>query len=636
MRLFYAINTFIAMLLGLSSFSQSSEVYNALTVPEALQKKANAVVRYDHKHIIINDYNDMTLIKKRIVTVYNENGNSHAKTWEYYNEDTKIKKIETRVFDKFGIEIKKIKKNDFTDESAVSGGTIYSDDRVKSYTYKPINYPYTIEFVSETHYKSTSYIPIWMPLDDYFLGVEYSELKIENNLNENLRLKEEKFEPFNITSSSKSSFKAENLEPLNYEAYSPSISFLVPKLSIALDKFIINGVEGRNGDWKSQGEWMYLNLLKEKSDLPEDTKKRVQNLVKDIKDPIEKAKIIYKYVQSNTRYISIQEGIGGMQPIAATEVDNVKYGDCKGLSNYTKALLESVGVESYYTRLFASKSPQNVDKNFVSFQGQTNHVILAIPNNDDYIWLECTSQTNPFGFIAGFTDDRDVLVIKPEGGEIVHTKIYNAEDSIQNTKAVVTLNDNGGLDGNVNITTTGFQYSLHEGVENETESDKKLHYKNYWDNINNLSIADINITNDKENIIYKEAIKLSTTNYASKSGDRLIFEPNMFNKVTNIPPRYNVREQEFKIDRAFKDVDEFVIKLPEGFKIEAITEDSSLKTKFGSYSFKIEALEDNTLKYSRTYILLKGNYKKEDYQAFRAFRKNIVKHDKTKIALIKA
>ena len=55
-------------------------------------------------------------------------------------------------------------------------------------------------------------------------------------------------------------------------------------------------------------------------------------------DPIEKAKIVYKYMQEKTRYISVQVGIGGFKPMLAKDVDRLGYGDCKALSNYTKAL----------------------------------------------------------------------------------------------------------------------------------------------------------------------------------------------------------------------------------------------------------------------------------------------------------
>jgi len=61
----------------------------------------------------------------------------------------------------------------------------------------------------------------------------------------------------------------------------------------------------------------------------------------------------------------------------------------------------------------------------------------------------------------------------------------------------------------------------------------------------------------------------------------------------------------------------------------------SLTSKFGEYNAKIEKLTDNQLKYTRKLTLNKGKYTKEDYKVFRKFYSNIVKHDKSKIALKK-
>jgi transglutaminase-like putative cysteine protease len=44
-----------------------------------------------------------------------------------------------------------------------------------------------------------------------------------------------------------------------------------------------------------------------------------------------KAKKIYQYLQNKTRYISVQIGIGGFQPVTAADVDRLGYGDCKGI-----------------------------------------------------------------------------------------------------------------------------------------------------------------------------------------------------------------------------------------------------------------------------------------------------------------
>lgn len=614
------------------SFSQSDDVYLALGVPVELKENSNAVVRYDSQLIEINRFNDVTVTTKRIVTVYNKYGDKHINAVEFYDDNTNIKALEINIYNEYGNHIKRIKKNEFTDQSAVSGGTLYSDNRVKYYDYNPIDYPYTIEYVSEVRYKSTAFVPQWRPINGYYLGVQNSEYKIINNSGVEIR---KKLIPrnFDVKSMSENHYKIENVTGIKYETYSPPLSKITPLLKVAMTSFSMEGVEGINNNWQDFGKWMYDKLLVGTDDLPQEVVEEVKALTKDIDDKIERAKIVYNYLQEKTRYISVQVGIGGWKPIIAEEVDRLGYGDCKGLSNYTKALLEAVDVPSYYTVVYGGDDIRDIDSDFSVTEG--NHVILCVPSENENIFLECTSQTNPFGFTAGFTDDRDVLLIKPNGGEIVHTKVYNADDSVQHTSAQINLDETGSFTADVSITTTGYQYNLHQGVQNETHRDQQLHYKDYWNHINNLSIDAIDIINDKNAIVFNEKLKLSTENYASKSGARLILQPNIFNRVNKIPQRYIDRHLDFKIDRSFKDIDEFVITLPSSLRVEAMSKGGRLETKFGTYTYGIEEIEGDKIKYTRTYVLNKGSYNKLDYKAFRDFMKSVVKFDKVKIVLVK-
>lgn len=625
---------FFAFLLSFSlfCFSQSESDYNALLIPVELKTKANAVVRYEKKTVEIVSYDEIVIKNKRIVTVFNKYGKRHANAVQFYDDHREIKHMEARIYDALGEEIKKVKERDFTDASAVSEISIYEDDRVKYLNYMPLKYPYTVEYTSEVIYRSTAFFPDWRPVDDYYVSLQHAEYEIINTAGVELKIKKENFEGTNIEALSEHHFVATDVPAIKYEAYTPGLSSIAPRYKVAMKKFNMVGVEGINNNWQDFGKWMYDRLLTGTDAIPQTTIDEVKQLTAGVDDKIERAKMVYKYMQDKTRYISIQVGIGGWKPMMANDVDKLGYADCKGLTNYTKALLEAVDVPSYYTVVYGGRNITSIDAEFSAIEG--NHVILCVPDENENIFLECTSQTNPFGFTAGFTDDRDVLLVKPEGGEIVHTTVYEADDSVQRTMANINLDETGSFEAHVNITTTGFHYNLHESVENKTARDQQLHYKDYWDNINNITIDNIAIENDKENIVFKEDVKLSSTNYASKSGSRLIFQPNMFNKNTNIPPRYSERKLEFKIDRSFKDVDEFIIKFPETLKVEAMGEGKTIETKFGIYTFKIEQLEDNTIKYTRTYILNKGNYQKEDYRAFRDFKKKIVKNDKTKIVLV--
>ena len=118
--------------------------YTALTIPDSLRQNANAVVRLDHKTIILSSQRQMTVKKNRVVTVLNKSGNNGVDAYVYYDKAIKIRSVEAVVYDAFGKEIKKIKRKNFKDRSAVSGVSLFEDDRVLFLDYTPVGYPYTV------------------------------------------------------------------------------------------------------------------------------------------------------------------------------------------------------------------------------------------------------------------------------------------------------------------------------------------------------------------------------------------------------------------------------------------------------------------------------------------------------------
>jgi transglutaminase-like putative cysteine protease len=284
-----------------------------------------------------------------------------------------------------GKQIKKFKKKDFADQSAVIGATLYSDDRVKFLSYNPVKYPYTLEYKSEVEYRTTAFVPVWKPIDDFYLAVEHSEYQINNPSAVPLKTKANNFELYGIQMSDEQHLVAKNLKALKYEAYSPPLKAIIPSYRVALEKFSMEGVDGYNKDWDSFGRWMQNDLLKGTDDIPETAVKEVQDLTQGVLDPLERARIVYNYVQEKTRYISVQIGIGGWKPINASEIDQLGYGDCKGLTNYTRALLDAVSVPSYYTVVYGDRDITDIDKDFSSTEG--NHAILSIPVEDEYVFL---------------------------------------------------------------------------------------------------------------------------------------------------------------------------------------------------------------------------------------------------------
>jgi len=629
LRIFPAL---IFLFFSFHGFAQDEDLLKAHTISEDLIKNANAVVRYDDNNINISAYNRMTYFNKRAVTIFNSSGDSKHGAVVHYDDNIIIKKLEARIYNASGEEIKTIRKNDFQDVSAVDGGTLYSDSRVKYLDYTAIDYPYTVVFETEIDYKSTAFIRGWRPIEGYYVSTENAYYKITNSSGVELKIKTDNFDAYGIEEKEENHFIAKNQTAIKPEQYSPAFTKYAPYLKATLTEFDMEGVRGVNNNWQDFGKWVNDKLIQDTQELPLAVKEEIKTMTANAKTDLEKAKIVYEYLQNKTRYISVQVGIGGWKPMNAEDVDRLGYGDCKGLTNYTKAILDYLGVESYYTLIYGGRRITDFDKEFSKVEG--NHAILSIPDGNDYIWLECTSQTTPFGYNAGFTDDRDALIITPEGGKIVHTKVYPTDSNLQTTNANVTIGIDGEIFGDVIVESSGFQYSYHEGIERKSDKDQKLYYKDYWDNINNLTINSITLDNDKDKIVYTEKVNISATNYASKSGTRLLLQPNMFNKITDIPTRYTDRKQDFEIQRGFVDKDEFVIKIDSKLEVEALPKPVSIATKYGVYSSKTEKISEDELKYTRTYQLNNGYYNKEEYNEFRKFKRNVVKYDKAKMVLI--
>ena len=623
------------LLLTISSFSQTNKL-SSLSVPPHLKENANAVFRDNSIEITIEAVDRMLVRNRQVVTVLNKKGNVDARIVEAYDNDTKITKLSAKIYDAFGNEIKKYTKNKFIDISAVSGGTLYSDSRVKYIDYIPVAYPYTLVFESEYRTSSTGFIPRWIPNNGYYVGVEKSTYILNNPLKIKLRTKEKSFKGYpieNLSTGVNLHYVIKNQKALKPENLSSSYLEYMPQLMVASNEFALKKVTGRASNWKEFGEWMHRKLIQDRDILDVSTIEKIKSLVADVTDPIEKAKIVYKFVQDKTRYISVQVGIGGWEPISANQVDQVGYGDCKGLTNYTKALLDAVGVTSYFTLVYAQQK-RNIVKNFSSMQG--NHAILNIPNNGNDIWLECTSQTVPFGFLGDFTDDRDVLVITPEGGIIKRTPAYFNEDNLQTIDGSIQLYEDGSVKASLERVSHGIQYDQKSRYDSMSEEDLKKHYKTKdWSYNNNLEINSVALENDKDSVVFTEKMKTSITDYATINENDYLFRVNMFNRNTNVPKRYRDRTLPLKISRGYQDIDQYSYVIPKGYTFAGLPEEKNITTKFGSYKVSFTKIDATTFIYKKELLIKAGDYPKEDYKDYRKFRKSIARYENLRISLIK-
>jgi hypothetical protein len=630
----YIISSISFALFFFPIYSQNLELSTFL-IPKELKENANSVIRFEDYHIDMTSQREMTITKKIAITIFSKLADDYADITLYFGKRRTVKSVKVYYYDAFGKEIKKVKSKDFKDYSA-TGSSLFSDSRVLHYDYTPITYPYTVYYEYEVKTSNTAFISGWILNGSYYQSIQKSAYTFTYPLDTKLLKSENNFEGYDIDKveePGKIIYKVQNVKALERESYAPKLGDFLPRAKFGVNKFNLEGVDGEANNWNEFGKWYYENLLESTFDLPEKTKIEIKQLTATINDPIERAKIVYKYVQDKVRYISIQVGIGGFKPMQASAVDELSYGDCKALTNYTKTLLDAVNVPSNYTIIYGNRSKTDIDQEFLSVQG--NHVILNIPTEDGDLWLECTTQDTPFADGGDFTDDRDALVITPEGGEIKRTRIYDDKENKQKIVGKYILSNEGHINAEVKMVSSGTQFDNHLGFEGSSNKELDKAYKEFWDNINNMTIDKIDVKNNKKEGKFEEALSFTAVNYGAVSGERMIVPINVFNVVSYTPKRIRDRKLPVEIARGYYDVDEVVVELPSDYKIEALAENITIESKYGEYKLVIEKISESKLKYTREFLLKNGDYPKEEYKDYRSFRKKVVRSDNSKIVLIK-
>lgn len=610
--------------------------YAVSKISPVLLKNANAVLRLEEIRFEIVSPAKTVMTNRYVITILNENGDRWAEFYEYYDKFREVESVDGILYDATGKQLKKIKKKDLEDLSGVSEGSLIDDNRIKRHNFYHRVYPYTIEYISVVANKGTLFFPQWTPQGSEKLSVEKSVMIIVCPQDYQLRYKAFLYDKDPVVSQEKNtkslSWTAANMPAIIREPYSPLWHELTTVVIFGPGDFQMDDYKGNMVSWQDFGKFVYA-LKQGRDKLPDHVKQAVHQIADGVSDPAEKIRKLYQYMQKNTRYISIQLGIGGWQPFDAAFVANKSYGDCKALTNYMYSLLKEVGINSYYTLVRAGKYSNYITADFPS--QQFNHVILCVPLASDTMWLECTSQTQQAGYLGDFTCDRYVLLIDENGGKLIRTPKYGMNDNLQlrNINAVLEIN------GTLNVKTTtrysGLQQDDIHGMINNLSKDKvkellheQLDFATY--DINKFDYDEDNSSPPS----ITEKLDITVSNYATITGKRLFIVPNVMTRTGRRVSPDSTRKYDIQLGIEYKDVDSVTIELPAGYETEAMPKDVEIASKFGKYKCSVK-LSQNKLLYYREIESYSGRFPAAEYPELVKFYDAIYKADRNRVVLVK-
>ena len=343
--------------------------------------------------------------------------------------------------------------------------------------------------------------------------------------------------------------------------------------------------------------------------------------------------ILYNYLQQNSRYVSVQLGVGGWQPFDANYVATNKYGDCKALSNYMIALLKEAGINANYVLIKAGEGEEPIQTDFP--ETQFNHATVCVPLQKDSVWLECTSQTKAAGYAGTFTGNRFALLVNETGGHIVATPFYTAKDNVVKRKINATVNKDGNLTAEVKTTYSGCESdNLHYKLESADKQEIEDNLKRNLD----LPTYDVTSYTYKENKTaipsIDEVLNINVTNYATSMGKRFFLMPDILTHADLKIDTSEKRVYDIVLNKSFAHIDSATINLSENYTVESLPKDVNLKTDYGEYSISFK-YSNNTVLCVRKIEQNASRFPATEYKDFGAFINTIYKSDRSRIVFIK-
>jgi hypothetical protein len=608
------------------------------TIEPALLKNAHAVIRHHETNIQIVDRGRAIMHEHYIVSIMSRAEQmSSAFTVFGYDNHVKINQLNLTIYDAVGQIKKKIKKKDFLDHAARDGISIYVDDRLLYYPIHELEAPFSLEIKVEKELNQLMAIPAFVPIKRQYVSLKNAKLTIEHDQEIEISFVAHHISP---CQTSKVEDKQLHVWQLNdVQAFHDLSTYDTPfyKLAPTVDwqpmQFEFGGIKGGFNSWNTFGLWL-AKLGAGTRQLPQEAKEDMHRLVDNQMSNIEKIKAVYAYLQERSRYVSIQLGIGGYKPFTAASVHENQYGDCKALSNYTQALLEEVGVQSYYTIIHAGEDGKHyVDPTYPT--NSFNHAVLIVPLDTDTILLECTSQNEPCGFRGAFTDGRYALAIADDGGHLIKTPSYSLDENVQVDSILLTFDENNGMQLHSRSRLKGLMADIHE-LKDYPESDQRkylsdqLSFGQFDIRSHDIQLEDAGNWNYQVNL----QTKLFSNKFANKSGSRFFIPLAIFHSFGQVDLPDSM-QYEFNLNQSYQYMTHVALEIPDGYGIESEEISSVIEKEFGRYTIQCHWDEKNNKFYiDRRLVILEGHYPKELFLEYKEFRKEISKIERDDIVLI--
>jgi hypothetical protein len=263
-----------------------------------------------------------------------------------------------------------------------------------------------------------------------------------------------------------------------------------------------------------------------------------------------------------------------------------------------------------------------------------NSSSIAVKVGEAWRFFSPGSYFAPYGMLTWAEEGQIALITDPKDAVWAPMELAPSEKSRESRTGKFKLLPDGTLEGEGQIEYTGHRASFIKNYNrNASDSERENRLKEVLKSailgtveVENYTIENLN--DPEKPVIYK--FKIKVPGYASRTGKRIFFQPNVFERSSK--PRFTAgtRRYDVSFSYPFSEKDDIKIQLPPGFALENADSPAALQDRqgIGVHQVKIAVTNANELVYARSFSF--GNnglvrFPSESYPAlkglFEAFNK---------------
>lgn len=559
----------------------------------------NAVVESWDATVSCRDVRHVTTRLHSVTRVLNDHATDPTSFKFLLSDNERLTEFSVTVSDPDGNVLKRLKKGDL--KRSELSRELASSNYTLSLDYTPPRYPVIIEqqWTLDEDDATLEFLP-FMPVTGPGISLTRAtyEMRLppERSVHSCVTGAETLTDRFRVTTAGEQATvitaAIDSIAAVGDERFMPYYRDVLPAMRFVPDWIAYLGTTGWQRTWTEAGRWLG-SLTTPHDPLPADFAARLHAAADTCSTARGKVLQAYKLLGQATRYVSIQLGIGGLKPMAASKVCTLAMGDCKGLSNFMRAMLDELGISATCAAVLMGNRPICTD---LPGTGQFSHMILRVNLPGDTLWVECTDPTLPLGYVHNSIAGNHALAIGGDSDAGL-VRVANRPDSLNRKTTLTTVNvlPDGDAELTINVRYENGRYESVRSLVTAKPDEQRHMLLDRMDDIKSYRVRDVRVS--EHNAAFEPpAITVNASIEAmglcNKVGRRLIVPALPATEHVNAMRPEGTREHPVYIERGAVEQQTTTIIAPEGYVVTGIPVPSVITTPMGTYSFH-SALSDD-------------------------------------------